>query len=745
LAKSEQPFIIINRSTTTTTTTVKPGVENMTLKNRADESGSDRNACMQSLLSSARMNSLLDIDGSQVGNTSRARNGILPYCGHKAATTISTSTSNEMGEPSTTSAGHIFHQSRLGNSEQNESSSPSSVGASVPDLPEGGSFGSKARAMPRGYNSMTNANTSNDISSKVATDKEDCKRDEYVRSGTHFRSLLDNALQKVAKGFSNVDEEQKDGTENPSASSDEFENYDYDDGEERNRRKRGSARGDRDESRPQRNRRYKRSKMSDKDDGCTQDAKRRNDNPCNLDKKHASDLAMEKVAEVMRLKRELKEAEEHSNAMIHANAALRDASAASSARMVNLTEALRIAGEKAANARADADAAEARSSSLATQLKSFKSVLNETKVTVESIRTEHNEISAASKDLEQKLLRTESELSWAQKQKKQLEKLNKVISTEVKDLKQSEEILKSTVEKRSDELLKLKKTLMEREDIENARAERTERLENELKKARSVLVEMSSGAAEGEATIASLRQTIDSLQKENESLHKKIDESLDSFSKERTKLQQALAEVENEAQRLRLKAATDDEEFQKLKLDKASSEKEVRQLKNRLVTLERRFAEVGAVDCISPGHTISDVSSIGMDFTISACSSDKTPGQKKTEDSLTTTSRDLFNIPKLKSMSPKPYGATVGGNVDSAKRDDISTGSKTVKRPLQTKCSICHKASYGIMKSCQCGNPTCYKRAHASCISGKCPLPSVSHPGTPAPSLPVVLCSTARA
>ena len=61
--------------------------------------------------------------------------------------------------------------------------------------------------------------------------------------------------------------------------------------------------------------------------------------------------------------------------MSHANSALRDASAVSSARLETLSEALRIAGEKAANARADADAAEARAASLSNQLKTFQNVL----------------------------------------------------------------------------------------------------------------------------------------------------------------------------------------------------------------------------------------------------------------------------------------------------------------------------------------------------------------------------------
>jgi chromosome segregation ATPase len=66
--------------------------------------------------------------------------------------------------------------------------------------------------------------------------------------------------------------------------------------------------------------------------------------------------------------------------------------------------------------------------------------------------------------------------------------------------------------------------------------------------------------------------------------------------------------------------------------------------------------------------------------------------------------------------------------------------SRTV--PLAANCSICFKAAFGLMKSCQCGNPNCDKRAHLTCANQINPGPSVSHPGTPAPKLPIVLCSS---
>ena len=63
-------------------------------------------------------------------------------------------------------------------------------------------------------------------------------------------------------------------------------------------------------------------------------------------------------------------------------------------------------------------------------------------------------------------------------------------------------------------------------------------------------------------------------------------------------------------------------------------------------------------------------------------------------------------------------------------------------RGIIPKCSICFKNADGWMKRCQCRNSSCDKIAHASCIYGKNPSPSISYPGTPPPMLPPILCGS---
>lgn len=61
----------------------------------------------------------------------------------------------------------------------------------------------------------------------------------------------------------------------------------------------------------------------------------------------------------------------------------------------------------------------------------------------------------------------------------------------------------------------------------------------------------------------------------------------------------------------------------------------------------------------------------------------------------------------------------------------------------QSACSLCFRPPKpnGIIKSCQCGKDDCYKWAHATCLLYRKSVSTcISHPGTPAPPLPTILC-----
>jgi len=104
------------------------------------------------------------------------------------------------------------------------------------------------------------------------------------------------------------------------------------------------------------------------------------------------------------------------------------------------------------------------------------------------------------------------------------------------------------------------------------------------------------------------------------------------------------------------------------------------------------------------------------------------------------------------SFSPTflPNNALVHDHIGTVKLRSHSSRSegeftyegKGTNRGMTPKCSICFKNADGWMKRCHCGNSSCDKIAHATCVNGKYPTPSISYPGTPPPMLPPILCGS---
>ena len=81
---------------------------------------------------------------------------------------------------------------------------------------------------------------------------------------------------------------------------------------------------------------------------------------------------------------------------------------------------------------------------------------------------------------------------------------------------------------------------------------------------------------------------------------------------------------------------------------------------------------------------------------------------------------------------------------NKANHDSRLLQQNLTSKNQRQKCCLCFKDTAGVMKSCQCGKNSCDKRAHATCLAkykvgniSSC----VSHPGTPLPPMPLILCN----
>jgi len=535
-------------------------------------------------------------------------------------------------------------------------------------------------------------------------------QDAFVKRAARVRALLTKALRAVADGFvSNTLQESVNG---------DMINKELDDGDKNViGRKRGSDEcvGEENvESRP-----VKKQWNS------------------HWDLNHLQELAQEKSEECIILKRKLQEMESAIKNIQNENNKIEQSNARLQLKIDRTTEALQIAGTRAANSRAEADAANTRAESFSTQLNDLKSLIEETGRGMEVVRRENDEVSRAARSVEGRLIQVESELAKALRVRKAAEDERDLMKARAQMAEKKVAVLQEKVNDCRGEIRLVKKRLSEVYDVEKVRSDRFNRTETELQEARATLFHATSAAAESETTVASLRNVIEELRQENESLNTKMSEDRDGFAKDRSKHNEALTAAEKEAQMWKMKYEENEEEIRKLKLDKASADTQLDQMKTRMSKLEKRLDESNqsssSKSSILPGMpTVTPKSSdLGVinafganDVTYEAQPSAqrqyvfKLPMRASPEPISESASRKLsYSSSKPSNFSGKEQlRKSLFQQLQTTQSDNNYRVGEVRKAPKAGKCCICLKDFSGMMKSCQCGKLKCDKRAHASCV-----------------------------
>mmetsp|Transcript_24429 Transcript_24429/g.36580 ORF Transcript_24429/g.36580 Transcript_24429/m.36580 type:complete len:647 (-) Transcript_24429:196-2136(-) len=498
------------------------------------------------------------------------------------------------------------------------------------------------------------------------------RRDEYVRLSTNLRQLVGEALQRAVDSVQTALKPRNNQDNQDSSSQDDPDPEDLDDlnSSETNIPQDlnylGSARMIHKYKFSTRNERY------------------------------AAELAQKKSAECMQLEHQLKESNAANALFEQTNATLRLSVQQHQQRHQNTTEALRIAANNAANARADADAAQHKAAGLLDQLSQLKRAVEECKAACNAVKEEHEGISSATRGLEGQLMQVHAELRKTQKvcDKKSLDLLK--IQQENQSNMDSKEELQSKLDMHQKELTRWKRMDAQRILIEEQRISKLKCLESDLSKTKHLVLQASNSAAEQEATAASLNETLAELKAENLRLHAQLQQSTTKNKTERERWSDELGKAEMEGQKLRMQSETYVEEIGRFKLDAKSTEKQVQQLKGRIASLERRLTDAQKQQSVST-VTPSLLSSSTVESSSSPHSSVVVPPLRS------STSSAKKHKPKL-----------------SAKTRDNNPLS-SISNVNEQNCALCGQTPFGLMKSCQCvkgaEKDKCKLRAHVSCIT----------------------------
>lgn len=221
--------------------------------------------------------------------------------------------------------------------------------------------------------------------------------------------------------------------------------------------------------------------------------------------------------------------------------------------------------------------------------------------------------------MEARLIQVESELIRADRAKKDAVDERDFLKARAKKAEKVARELQDENDDCRDENRVLKKDVLELQELEKVRSDRTARVEVEFQETRSILLEATCACAEAESTVTALRSVIEELRSGHETQHEQIESIRDKQSHERAKQNEALTLAERQAQQYKMLAEEKDEEIRMLKMDKTTAEKQVDKMKSRLSRNESNKQQLASrsekvdpagdasLSAVTPHHTSNNL------------------------------------------------------------------------------------------------------------------------------------------
>lgn len=310
-----------------------------------------------------------------------------------------------------------------------------------------------------------------------------------------------------------------------------------------------------------------------------------------------------------------------------ANEALREEADSKQKRLDRSLQALRQASSDSQRARADADAAEATSASLAQTLQALQTVIEETKQASAILHQEHQQVATMASALEATLLQKEVDMAKVKRELQRTQGSYDALQESKSQWSEERESLHRIVEQQKRELRDLKRQWEESCTMEKARKDRAEKVEQDLRESQTLLLEASQGQSQYEKTQALLEETISKLRQSNQDLHQQLTQSQTAARSENERLSDSLLQAEKHAQELRIENEANQETIQRLTQDKMSIEKQVAELRLRATLAERRLKELNQINgMVSPESAMNkSVATPSVAYNLPPLSSTATP------------------------------------------------------------------------------------------------------------------------
>ena len=280
------------------------------------------------------------------------------------------------------------------------------------------------------------------------------------------------------------------------------------------------------------------------------------------------------------------------------------------------------------------------------------------------------------------------------------------------------ESLSSQLSKSKSEVEKLILDLVAQRQINDETVSSAQQLESELKRTKQ---EREDAERENVKSRAALENTLDEMKKALNGIRE-----MDHVrSKNTRRIEAELKDAQNALAKANSTAAEAEDTCEALKTENRSLHA---QLQHNEASLQQQKMkpEEGRNEVATPNTTsLEHINALGAELDVTKASHLPRPLKAILNRSTDETSRQL-------SFASAKSWFTAG-----------KENHQDANAP-QSECSVCYRPPQpnGVIKSCRCGRGNCQKWAHTSCVNSnrKSVSSNVSHPGTPPPPLPTVLC-----
>eukprot|EP00956_Cyclotella_meneghiniana_P021093 scaffold37987_cov67-Cyclotella_meneghiniana.AAC.1 len=307
-----------------------------------------------------------------------------------------------------------------------------------------------------------------------------------------------------------------------------------------------------------------------------------------------------------------------------------------------------------------------------------------------------------------------------------------------KEVELERDLLKQQVSESKKECNVMKEAMIALAEAEKCRVKTIHKLEKKLQKAKSLRDEATASAMVADKEAASLRNRIEILEAENRSIKAK-NESISAELKDKKEW------IERECINHKDKLMTAKKEAKKWQLQVEENSVEIQMLQMKLTTAKKSSNQKS--DHCSARRTPAPDGEANWSLINAFGAEDITSGSELFNQQTCAEKQPLETVllsPPGQSSRQLSYVQTPVDKENQPNNSSPLLIQKIRSTKQQSKCCLCFKEAGGVMKTCQCGQKSCNKRAHAACLA-KYKVGSistcVSHPGTPLPPMPLILCA----